>query len=56
MNKDTRGTIDIQKVKDRRGTIVQRETYVLACQFYCTEESCIFMGEVKAKLDRGAIV
>ena len=33
-----------------------RETYLLACQFYCTYESCIFMGEVRAKLDRGAIV
>ena len=29
-----------------------RKAYLLACQFYYTYESCIFMGEVRAKLDR----
>ena len=49
MNKDTAGTIDC---RDNR----LKESLLLACQFYYTYESCLFMGEVKAKLDRGAIV
>ena len=49
MNKDTAGTIDC---RDNR----LKESLLLACQFYYTYESCLFMGEVKAKLNRGAIV
>ena len=33
-----------------------KETYLLACQIYCTYESCIFIGEFRAKLDCGARV
>ena len=50
MNKDTRGTT-VRLVK-----IGLKETYLLACQFYFTYASCIFMGKVRAELDRGAIL
>ena len=33
-----------------------RKAYLLACQFYYTYESCIFLGEVRAKLGRSALV
>ena len=49
MNKDTRDTT-VRLVK-----IGLRETSLIVEQFYCTYESCIFMGEVREKLDRGAI-
>ena len=48
MNKDTRGGIDFLENR--------LEESLLACQFYYTYESCIFMGEVRAKLDLGALV
>ena len=49
MNKDSTGKIDC---RDNR----LKESLLLACQFYYTYESSLFMGEVKAKLDRGATV
>ena len=49
MNKDTTGTIDCCNNQ-------LKESLLLACQFYYTYESCLFMGEVKANLNRGAIV
>ena len=42
--------------KDTKGTAVRFSAKILACQFYCTYESCIFMGEVRAKLDCSAKV
>ena len=48
MNKDTRSTIDICEKWLKEN--------LLACQFYYTYESCIFMGEVRGKLDCGTIV
>ena len=50
MNKDARGTT-VRLVK-----IGSRENYLLTCQFYCTYESCIIMGEDRVKLDLGAKV
>ena len=50
MNKDTR------EKHNRLVKIGFRKTYLLACQFYYTYESCTFMGEVRAKLDRGSKV
>ena len=50
MNKDTRGSIK------RLAKIDLRENYLLDCQFFCTFESCIFIEDVRAKLDRGTIV
>ena len=33
-----------------------KKVCLLTCQFYYTYESCILLGEVREKLDRGAIV
>ena len=40
INKDTRGTTDCRKNR-------LKESYLLACQFYYTYESFIFMGKLE---------